>query len=378
MNERYFHATLTQIEERAKRLLGEVPLRVEGMDVLAESCRHELAQVIRGAAFLRDEPQYRHKSVQTERLRLLRNLFGQLDIVESSAVAALQRARTEDFRMTRLVGELAAECRFPMPAPVVSCTSQDYFNINTPLRLVQMPLTDGRHLLHLPDLIHEIAHILLAELHNPRATPFKRALQEVKALVVGHFHQRSADLALGRSPIGLVARLPGWEQCWLEAWVVEFFCDLFAAYAIGPAYGWAHLHLCLRLPSDSYHCPSFTKTSHPANAARTAAIVDGLRLAGFTTDADELDNAWRELLTITGEKPDADFAECYPPDLIRHAVELSFKGFAEIGCLVMPQTRMGKSQALLNEAWRRFRADPDKYPGWENVAMNNYFAAFRL
>jgi hypothetical protein len=85
-----------------------------------------------------------------------------------------------------------------------------------------------------------------------------------------------------------------------------------------------------------------------------------------------------ELLTITGEKPDADFAECYPPDLIRHAVEFSFKGFAEIGCLVMPQTGMGKSQALLNEAWRRFRADPDTYPGWENIAMNDYFAAFRL
>lgn len=373
MNEPYFHATLTQIEERARRLLGEVPLRVDGMDALAESCRRELDLVIRGAGHLRDEPQYRHKAVQTERLRLLRNLFGQLDIVESSAVAALQRVRTEDYRMTRIVSELAAECRFPMPAPVVSCTSQDYFSINTGLRLVQMPLTDGRHLLHLPDLIHEVAHILPAELHNPRATPFKLALQEVKARIYAHYDQRQADLALGRSPLGLVARMPVWCQSWLKAWTVELFCDLFAVYAIGPAYGWAHLHLCLRLPSDNYHCPSFTETSHPANAARTAAIVDGLRLAGFAAEADELNKAWDELLVITGEKPEADFAECYPPALLRHAVEFSFQGFRNIGCTVMSHSAMGQSQALLNEAWRRFRADPGKYPVWEISAMNGYF-----
>jgi hypothetical protein len=378
MNEAYFHATLTQIEERAKRLLGEVPVRLDGMDVLAESCRRELEKVICGATFLRDEPRYRHKAVQTEKLRLLRNLFGQLDIMESTAVAALQRARSEDFRMTRMVGELAAECQFPMPPPVVSCTSQDYFNINTSLRLVQMPLTDGRHLLHLPDLIHEIAHILLAELHNPRATPFKRALQEVKARVLAHFHQRAADLALGPSPIGLVSRLPVWKQSWLNAWAVEFFCDLFAVYAVGPAYGWAHLHLCLRQPSEAYNCPSFAETSHPANAARTAAIVDGLRLAGFSSEADELQNAWKELVGITGEKPEADFGECYPPQLIRQAVEFSLKGFREIGCQVMPLIEMGKSQALLNEAWQRFRTDPSKYPAWENTAMNNYFSSYHL
>jgi hypothetical protein len=265
-----------------------------------------------------------------------------------------------------------------MPAPVVSCTSQDYFNINTGLRLVQMPLTDGRHLLHLPDLIHEIAHILLAELHNPRAAPFKRALQEVKALVYAHYDQRQADLALGRSPLGLVARVPVWCQSWLKAWTVELFCDLFAVYAIGPAYGWAHLHLCLRLPSDAYNCPSFTETSHPANAARTAAIVDGLRLAGFVADAEELATAWQRLLVITGEKPEADYVECYPSELIHQAVEYSFKGFREIGCQVMPRTGMGKSQVLLNEAWRRFRADPGKYPAWENAAMNTYFNAYNL
>jgi hypothetical protein len=373
MNEKHFHATLTQIEERAKRLLGDVPLRVPSMEALAESCRRDLDSVIYSAQQLRDDTQFRHEAVQTERLQLLRNLFGQLDVLESTAVAALQRVNDEDRRMTRTIQALADECHFPLPAPVVSCTSQDYFNIDTRLRLVQMPLTDGRHLLHLPDLAHEMAHILLADLNNPKSKAFKQAMREVKARVIKHFDERGKNLALGRSPASLVSRIPVWWKSWMDAWVVEFFCDLFGVFSVGPAYGWAHLHLCMRQPTDSYHYPTFNTTSHPANAARTTVIVEGLRMAGFGTDADELAKAWRQLLHITGEKSDADFAECYPSNLVRSTVEFGFNGYRDIGCRVITTASMGTCQLLLNESWRQFRAEPQNYPAWESAAMVRFY-----
>jgi hypothetical protein len=378
MNEAYFRATLSQIEERAKRLLGDIPLRADGMESLAESSRRDLEEIIAGALYLRDEPRYRKPNVQTERLRRLRNLLGVLDLVESMAVAAIVRARREDLRMTRLVRELADECRFPMPAPAVSCTSQDYFSINTRMRLVLIPLTDGRHLLHLPDLLHEIAHIPLADLLNPKAKPLKQALQELKARIILHFEERESELGLGPVPAGLALRVPIWRDCWLRAWAVELFCDLFAAYAIGPAYGWAHIHLCMRQPSDSFLCPALTETSHPANAARMTVIMEALRAAGFVADSDELAEAWKRLMAVTGEKPEADYTDCYPPELLRLAVDFSLDGYKKAGCVIMSRSSMGLSQTLLNEAWRKFRADPANYPMWEQVAMDNFFKELGL
>lgn len=378
MNEAYFKATLSQVEERAKRLLGDIPPRADGMESLAESSRRDLEGIIDEAVFLRDQPRYRLGAVQTERLRLLRNLLGLLDLVESMAVAAIVRARKEDFRMTRLVRELAEECKFPMPPPAVSCTSQDYFSINTRMRLVLIPLTDSRHLLHLPDLIHEIAHIPLADLRNPRAKPLKQALQELKARIILHFEEREGELGLGPFPAGLVVRVPIWRDCWLRAWAVELFCDLFAVYAIGPAYGWAHIHLCMRQPSDSFLCPSLTETSHPANAARMFAILEALRAAGFGSEADEMSDAWARLMAVTGEKAEADYNDCYPPELLRLAVDYSFQGYKNTGCTVMPRTGLRTSQALLNEAWRKFRADPASYPIWEQDAMDSYFKGLNV
>jgi len=378
MTEQYFHATLTQIEERARRLLGGVPAHLDGMDVLCESCRRDLESVIQDSQSLRDDAAFKDAAVQTERLQLLRNLFVQLDILESSAVAALQRVNDDDRRMTKTARSLSEECKFPLTAPVVSCTSQDYFSINTKLRLVQIPLTDGRHLLHLADLAHEMAHVLLADRHNPKVQAFKQALKEVKALVYAHFDQRRKDLMLGRSPIGLRERIPTWSESWLNSWAVELFCDLFGVFGVGPSYGWAHLHLCLRQPSDSHQCPIFDTTSHPANAARTMVIVDGLRMAGFGSEADEMWAAWEDLLHLTRESPDADFAECYPNKLLRQVVDYGFKGYKEIGCQVISRASMGKCQTLLNSAWQQFRSDPKKYPAWEVAAMKKFYSEFGL
>lgn len=156
------------------------------------------------------------------------------------------------------------------------------------------------------------------------------------------------------------------------------FCDLFAAYAIGPAYGWAHIHLCMRRPTDSFLCPALTETSHPANAARMVAIIEALRAAGFAKEADELSDALEKLMIVTGEKPEADYNDCYPPELLRVAVDFSFEGYKKAGCVVMSRAGMGVAQALLNEAWRKFRADPTNYSTWEHLAMDHFFKGLGL
>lgn len=378
MKEAYFRATLRQIEERARRLLGDIPPQAEGMELLADACRRELENVIEEAEAVRTQAHYQGPAVQAERLQLVRNLFNQLDVLESSAVAAIQRRIGEDLRMTRLVRELANEINFPLPPPTVSCTSQEYFVIETGLKLIQMPLTDGRHLLHLPDLGHEMAHVLLTDLHNPRVKRFKEAVRDMQSYGFAHFHQRLLDLSLGPAPISLKQRIPYWQNSWKTSWPIEFFCDLFAVFAVGPAYGWAHHHLYVRMPTNAYYTPRQEISSHPADAARTQAIVAGLKTIGYEQEANDLAEGWQELMDLTHEIPDANFPVCYPTELMRKVTDLAFGAYQAAGCKVAAPQSAGECQRLMDAAWRKFRTDPEGYAAWEVAEMNGFYERFKL
>ena len=62
----------------------------------------------------------------------------------------------------------------------------------------------------------------------------------------------------------------------MKFWMVEFFCDLFAVYTLGPAYGWAHLHLSAKRGGDPFDVPMLSASSHPADDARMRVMLVAL------------------------------------------------------------------------------------------------------
>ena len=161
MNE-YFEGAVSQLLERTRQLCDLIPAGL-GREVAAleVACRDRLKIVGKRLRLLRDRPELRESDNQRERLRLFRRARGELDHLESVAVTALCRWNAEDRWMNQIAERLAGEIRYPLPTPVVSCASQRYFHTYPDLRLVCVPLAEGRFLLHLPDLYHELAHSLL-------------------------------------------------------------------------------------------------------------------------------------------------------------------------------------------------------------------------
>jgi hypothetical protein len=119
--------------------------------------------------------------------------------------------------------------------PVVTTLSQQYFCIVTDLNLLCVPLTEGQFLLHLPDLYHELAHPLLTEVDDPVVEPFQEAHFSALQDALGYIAGEQAKEDRRRGPQQPSFTLSRWEISWVKYWMVEFFCDLFAVYVLGPA-----------------------------------------------------------------------------------------------------------------------------------------------
>lgn len=118
------------------------------------------------------------------------------------------------------------------------------------------------------------------------------------------------------------------------SWLQELFADVFAAYMIGPAYGFT----CVALGFDPL-LAHISGETHPRGGVRVGAIADTLRLlqgTGIDWAAKEVERLWAGLVG-TSEAPPAEgngdrMDEWVPEltDLLRTSLPVSgYDGFAE-------------------------------------------------
>ena len=105
-------------------------------------------------------------------------------------------------------------------------------------------------------------------------------------------------------------------------------------------------------------------SSHPADAARTQAIIEMLKLIPGDKATYQIESQWQELLGTVGAKEPQHFRIAYPRALIR---ELA----AEVGQLFRDSGFHSYNPGskpigdLLAEAWNHFRSNPSSFPAWE-------------
>jgi hypothetical protein len=146
----------------------------------------------------------------------------------------------------------------------------------------------------------------------------------------------------------------------------EIFCDLFGLFSVGPAFAWAHLHLHAERGRTAFQLPH-RRSSHPADAARMTALLDGLLLIGEMQVASEIESRWRSLLAVADQTEPADFQRYYPDKILKQSVEAAYGGFIKIGCRPWPQPTDDTVRKTLNDAWRNFWNSPDDFVAWERA-----------
>jgi hypothetical protein len=365
MLDAYLQASIGQLLERARGLQMSIARpKAREFHALWQLCRDQLNTVILGLEALLKDPRYKAAPAQSLRLRDYKRRVKDLDLLENIAFAALIRANTEDEKMTRLVGNIADEINYPLIPPVVSCQSQFYFQAYPLFNLLSVPQKEVDFLLHLPDLHHELGHFVLVEENNPQIDGFQKAHEKSLADALTYLFNLKTQPS--RGPKQDTAILPIWETCWVNAWMTEFYCDVFGVCSSGPAYGWAHFHLCTKRGGDPFHVERSPFSSHPSDEARMIVILDALTELGHGAQAASIEQNWKTLLGIGGYKATPEFGRCYDRNLLKTIAKSSVSGYRTIGCSPSSSLK-GKAKIYdaLNEAWSRFWADPSQYAAWE-------------
>ncbi len=147
----YFTGSVGQLIERARLLRARVPRNLpRDYDTLAQTCRERLKLLLEQFRYLLEDPKFLVPRFHPERLRLFKRLVGDLDIIETVGIAALDRAKDDDHRLNILLERIAKEIRYPLVTPVVTTLSQQYFCIVADLNLLCVPLRSAQGGTRLP------------------------------------------------------------------------------------------------------------------------------------------------------------------------------------------------------------------------------------
>ena len=282
MIEDYLSGSIRQSIERIRRLRGIVqsPFPRE-YDGLRQICLGKLEQMLVEFSGLATERIVDPVLQTPRRIRVFKRLVEQLNTVEGVGIFALNRVNAADTALNLLITEISTEINYPLINPVVSHMSQDYFHIYSDFHLLCLPVTESQFLLHMPDIYHELCHPLHRNLDLPNLEPYARAFKTSLFGMVAHFHREAQAADRLRNQEARLFQIQLWRTCWAKYWMEEFFCDLFGVLAVGPAYAWAHYHLCIKRSGDPFATPLMRETTHPADDARMRAILGMLRSAGI-------------------------------------------------------------------------------------------------
>jgi hypothetical protein len=156
---------------------------------------------------------------------------------------------------------------------------------------------------------------------------------------------------------------------WVKYWMVEFFCDLFGVFVLGPAYAWSHLHLSAKRGGNPFEVQLVSVSSHPADDARMRAMLFGLEAAGFTAEAAEIGSKWEKLLHYHDIKPEPEYHRCYPDDVLRQVAAHALRGVRGIGCRIASSSTSDQVHGILNQAWKELWNAPESYTEWEKLTV---------
>jgi hypothetical protein len=368
----YFQGAVRQRIERGQLLISMIPTGLtREFHRLEDTCREKLTKVLDELHELLNDPRMILPANQPERLRKYKRSVWEMDLLETVCIAALERAKDSDRHLNKVVECIRIEIGYPMLPPVVAPLSQSYFQTFPRFNLMLVPLSEQHFLLHLPDLYHELAHPLLISRYDLRIQPFKDALIEVIDLVTKYIEEELEREKRRGGPALLSFYLEQWLRYWIFNWTTEFFCDLFGVYTLGPAYAWSHLHLSAARGEDPFKVPTMdgSSTTHPADDARMVAMLHGLTLTGFATEAAEIERRWNELIGAARSSADADYRRCFPRQILESVAEKALIGTRGMNCRVADPSTTGTVHDILNAAWTEFWRNPVGYVDWEKGAV---------
>lgn len=321
---------------------------------------------------LQENPQ---KSDYRHIFRITRGVIRKISSVETYGIAALEYQTSESAFLNTLLFKIHQEIEFPLPAPAICCISTNYYFTVPFANVILVPLLEPEFLLHLPDLYHEMGHLVARNREKiSKIQCIRDSFDEAFTRITEYYTNLINEKSGTYGPDDIPRAIRFIHEQW-KSWLDEFFCDLFALYTLGPAFAWSHLHLSAKTSEDIHRLWIIVDQEHPADEARMRMLYCGLRLLGFTEEIEKIDSEWKKVKQLWGD-PIPEYEYAYPESLIEEIAKIFLEGIKKSGFTTVDKEILEKNdssfRSLLNKAWKNFwELGSEEFRNWEKEQIDN-------
>lgn len=294
--------------------------------------------------------------------------------IHSYRYLAIKNYKEPEVFFYQVITQIYTEHRINALPPIVSTISNhDYYYWAVPyFEIIALPSGEEHSLLNLPDMYHEIGHLL----HSM----FGGKSCEASGIIIDkHFAKEIVRVQDDGTAAHFQEKLEEAKYLWEVSWLEEFTCDLVGTYMTGAAYAWTNLKL-LSTGHGSTKIFEYSQ-SHPADEARMRIIILMLEKLGLTDDKNRVEAAWEVFLKDTKVFKPNDYPLLYPQKLLQQIVD-EFFDFYQNADLVSYSELVAKGansiSQLLNDAWSSAQNNPSDYFDYETNSVAGLKASYGL
>ncbi|MHA1495199.1 MAG: hypothetical protein ACTSRQ_14415 [Candidatus Thorarchaeota archaeon] len=357
--------------ERARSLKSFIPHPLETvvLQPFADRCDRMLDEKIDHLMGLLSIVETRADLDVRDLIRSVRGCVRNIKNIESYGIPVLTHQYPRTDYMNKFVFKLHREIKLPLLQPSVACMSTEYYYFHPNLNIIYVPVGESEFLLHLPDLFHEIGHeVLHASGRELKLGEIRKGIDDAALLVTSHFQEVINRKKRETGPRRTIELIRLMHARWMEYWMLEFFCDLFALYTLGPAYAWSHLHLTAKSTEEIHNFPDILDQRHPSDESRMKLLLIGLEKIGFKTESDKIVEKWDDILSDPESNPPNEYRYVYPLNIMEAFAEIVLESLRKCDFNIVNVGLIENNTGIistLNHAWSSFWDDPSEFRKWE-------------
>ena len=337
-----------------KKLQPEIETYISKVEIELESLQYKIEQLLNDSDF---GVNYLLKN-QIQQYRRYSEI---LSIIEIEPITVLDQYNDRDYYLYCFLRLFCQQIGYPEKSPLVSTHSTDSFFVDLSSEIIHLPLCEDCFLLAIPDLIHELGHLFYDRNYIKIEQSFNTHLNK-------YIEKEKNKAKDENSSKSYQKKFDSLRQVWMQEYIIEFSCDIFATYLVGTAYAWSNLRLILE-SNDQIYYPGFGKYStHPANEARMRAILITLEELQGSSSTETIVKQWEGFKAeVFTQQQEIEYDYCYPNPLLGELAKIIINLCQNDNLIPYYQHFQTDNNlsSIMQQAWIKFHQDPQAYPDWE-------------
>lgn len=283
--------------------------------------------------------------------------------IHSYRYQAIKNYKEPEIFFNKIISQVYHEHRINALPPIISTTSNHhlYYWTIPQYDIIFLPMGEEESLLNLPDMYHEIGHLLYTMFE---AKSSENSAMEIDRYFMGIKHQNK-EIEIKKN-----------NFLWRKKWIEEFTCDMTATYMVGSAYAWTYLKL---LSNELGNTDIYRHSStHPCDEARMRIIILMMDKLGLNEEKRQFESIWNSFLETSVKPKNHDFI--YPPYIFKLMVDEFFEFYqnADLASVFELKNSTNSISKILNNAWNITRDPSIDYLDFEKQQIRNLKLKYSL